>query len=147
MAHGLVEPQSTAVEENLVDVRASYTAVYSSDTLIANNDAYAVDRSSVEVRLVALGLQLSLQLHATQPLARISIECREDEAQLPNLDRLEGMSSGNGTTCGNATGEEGAGEAVRGGASRDVKVERIGDYPPECGRHGPELSREKPSSN
>lgn len=80
-----------------------------------------MDRSSVEVRLVALGLQFSLQLHATQPLARISTERRQEEAQLPNLDRLEGMSSGNGTTRGNATGEKSAGEAVRGGAPREVK--------------------------
>ena len=79
MAHGFVETQSTSIEEDLVDVGGSYTAVYSSDTLISNNYTDAVDRASIEVRLMALGLQLSLQLHAVQEMsARILPNFRRD---------------------------------------------------------------------
>lgn len=64
MAHGLVEAKTAAVEEDLVDVGGADATVDATDTLVAHNDAHAVNRAAVVVRLVALVLELALQLHA-----------------------------------------------------------------------------------
>lgn len=63
IAHGVVEAETAAIEENLVDVGGADTAVDIAEAFIAYDDAHAVDRSSVMVRLVALILKLALQLH------------------------------------------------------------------------------------
>ena len=64
IAHGVIEAQTTAVKENLVNIGGTDTAVDIANSLVAHNDAHAVDRSSIVVRLVALILKLALQLHA-----------------------------------------------------------------------------------
>lgn len=64
ITHGVIEAQTTAIEEDLVDVGSADTAVDFTNTLVAYNDAHAMDRSSVVVRLVALVLKFALQLHA-----------------------------------------------------------------------------------
>lgn len=66
MAHGLIEAQTAAVEEDLVNVGGTETAVDGADSLVADDDADAVDGSSVVVRLVAFVLELALQLHAAR---------------------------------------------------------------------------------
>lgn len=72
MAHGLVEAETTAIEEDLVDVGGADAAVDATDTLVAHNDAHAVNRAAVVVRLVALVLELALQLHATKGRSQVS---------------------------------------------------------------------------
>ena len=88
-AHGLVEAQAAAVEQDLVDVGAADAAVEAAHALVAHNDGYAVEGAAVVVRLVALGLQLALQLHA-------------------DLDRLEGVRGRHGTARRDAARYEGA---------------------------------------
>lgn len=64
VAHGLVEAEAAAVEQDLVDVGAADAAVYAPEPLVPHDDADAVEGPAVVVRLVALGLQLALQLHS-----------------------------------------------------------------------------------
>lgn len=66
-AHGLIETQAAAVEEDLVYVGAAETAIDAAETFIPNYDGDAVEGAAVMVRLVPLFLELSLQLHAGRP--------------------------------------------------------------------------------
>ena len=87
--HGLVESQPAPVQQDLVDVGASQPPVDAAQPLVAHNDRHAVDGAPVVVWLVALVLELALELHA-------------------NLDGLEGVCGRHGAACGDAAGEEGA---------------------------------------
>lgn len=64
LAHGLVEPQAAAVEQDLVDVGGSQSAVDAADAFVLDDDADAVDRAAVVLGLGALCLQLALELLA-----------------------------------------------------------------------------------
>lgn len=64
VAHGLVEAEAAAVEEDLVDVRAPDAAVDALEALVPHDDADAVEGAPVVVRLVAFGLELALELHS-----------------------------------------------------------------------------------
>lgn len=91
LAHGLVEAEAAAVEQDLVDVGAADAAVDAAQALVAHDDGDAVEGTAVVVRLVALGLELALQLHA-------------------DLDRLEGVGGRHGAAGGDAASDEGAAE-------------------------------------
>lgn len=60
LAHGLVEAQAAAVEQDLVDVGGAEAAVDAADALVLDDDADAVDRAAVVLGLGAFGLQLAL---------------------------------------------------------------------------------------
>lgn len=62
LSHGLIKAKSAAVEQDLVDVGGSQTAVYAPDAFILDDDADAVDRAAVVLGLGALCLQFTLQL-------------------------------------------------------------------------------------
>lgn len=64
LAHGLIEAQPTAVEQDLVDVGGAQAAVDTAQALVPDDDADAVQGPAVVVRLVTLGLELALELHA-----------------------------------------------------------------------------------
>lgn len=66
LPHGLVEAETAAVEQDLVDVGAADTTVDAPETLVAHNHGDGLDGPPVVVRLVALGLKLTLQLHSVQ---------------------------------------------------------------------------------
>lgn len=109
-AHGLVEAQAAPVEHHLVDVGAAETAVDGAHALVAQDDAHAVQRAAVVQRLVALELQLALQLHAVHAVSRClskpAVASRVKGA-LPNLDRLKGMRGRDGTAGREATANKG----------------------------------------
>lgn len=62
LSQGLVEAETATVEQHLVDVGGAQTAVYALDALILDDDADAVDRTAIVLRLRAFELQLALQL-------------------------------------------------------------------------------------
>lgn len=64
LPHGVVEAQTATVEEDLVDIGATDTAVDAPEALIAHNHANALYGVTVVFRLAALVLKLSLQLHS-----------------------------------------------------------------------------------
>lgn len=86
--HGFVEAQPAAVEEDLVYGRASYPPIQAAHALVPEDDGDAVDRTPIVVWLVALELQLALQLHA-------------------DFDRLEGVGREDGSAGGDPAGNEG----------------------------------------
>lgn len=116
VAHGLVEAEAAAVEEDLVDVGAADAAVDALEALVLDDDAHALERSAVLVRLVALVLELALELHAVRrmavsaPVGRVPLGrgWGREAWYEPNLDRLEGVRRGHGAAGGNAAGDEGA---------------------------------------
>lgn len=118
-AHGLVEAQPAAVEQDLVDVGAPQPAVDAADALVAHDDGHAVDRAAVVVWLVALVLELALELHA-------------------DLDGLEGVGGCHGAARGDAAGEEGAAgkRAVLAVLVMPLRHGPRSAHLPGCGRHG-----------
>lgn len=87
LAHGVVESEAAAIEQDLVDVCATDTAVDASQALVLDDDADAMDGAPIVVRLVAFVLQLALELHT-------------------NFDSLEGMGGGDGAAGRYAAGDE-----------------------------------------
>lgn len=63
-AHGLVEAEAAAVEEDLVDVGRAEAAVDAAEPLVADDDGDAVEGAPIVVRLVGLGLEFALELHS-----------------------------------------------------------------------------------
>lgn len=62
LSYGLVEAETASIEKHLVDVGGSQTPVYALDAFVLDDDADAVDRTAIVLRLGAFGLQLALQL-------------------------------------------------------------------------------------
>lgn len=65
-AHGLVEAETAAVEEDLVNVGGAETAVNAAEALVLDDDGDAVEGTAVKVGVVSLALELALQLHSTR---------------------------------------------------------------------------------
>lgn len=138
VAHGLVEAQAAAVEEDLVDVGGAEAAVDGADALVPHDDADAVEGPAVVVRLMALVLEFALQLHADRG---VSLRGRRWDRQgsrreaLPDLDRFKRVRGRHGAASGNAAGDEGAveGEAS---AGRSILKEALGYG---CGAEQPRL--------
>ncbi len=111
VAHGLVEAQTAAVQQHLVDVGAADAAVDATYPLVPDDDRHAVQGPAVVVRLVALGLELALQLHA-------------------DLDRLEGVRRRHGPAGRDAARNEGAGGTAMSELRASTRWrERGGTYP------------------
>lgn len=104
LAHGLVEAEAAAVEQDLVDVGGAEAAVDAADAFVLDDDADAVDGAAVVLRLGALCLELALQL-------------------LPDLEDLGRVRDGDG-----AAGCEGAG-----GEAAEMTVSDWTDWLATCG--------------
>lgn len=91
LSHGLIEAKPASVEQDLVDVGGAKTAVYAPDAFILDDDADAVDRAPVVLRLGALGLQLALQL----------LSDLEDFGWMSDCDGSASCESACGETTGN----------------------------------------------
>lgn len=95
IAHGVVEAETAAIEEDLVDVGGADTAVDIAETFVAYDDAHAVDRSSVMVRLVALVLKLALQLHtARRTTGQFRADSESADATMFRTYRILTVSNG-----------------------------------------------------
>lgn len=72
-SHGLVEAQTAAVQQDLVDVGCADTAVDAPDSLVADDHRDAVDGPPVELWLVSFVLEFSLQLHARGRVSAVEV--------------------------------------------------------------------------
>lgn len=71
MPYGLVEAESTAVEDHLVDVRSADSAIDAPDSFVAYDYGDAVKRPLVHSWLEPFFLELPLQLHAVRELSAL----------------------------------------------------------------------------
>jgi hypothetical protein len=127
ITHGIIEAQTAAIEEDLIDIGSADTAVNFPKSFVAYNNAHAVDRSSVVVRLVALILKFALQLHA-------------------NFNCLKRVCRGYSAARRDAASDEGA-VVTRSAQERsrngnfEEQARAFDKSLPNGGRHGPELSK------
>lgn len=126
MSHRFVEAQPAPVQQDLIDVCATQPPIYAANAFVPNDDADAVEGTSIVVRLVAFRLELALQLHPVRVTAIVSAQApalsvnvalfvrRNDirlarEGCIPDLDGFERMRGRDGTAGGDTASYEGSG--------------------------------------